>query len=135
MRAGRHADRAVVLLRAIDAVGELCVGREMVELRGQLVVNSGESLSAVVAYARAAVVAFDHASRIARVNPEVVVVAVRGIHLCPRLAAVNRLPRAVVEHPRGVGVLGVGEYVLVVPGASLQVAVVGDELPSVAVVV
>ena len=59
----------------------------------------------------------------------------RSVDLLPRLAGVYRLVRRVVEYPGGVGVLRVGEDVLVVPGPALQITVVGDELPCVAVVV
>ena len=41
-RAG-HADGGVVLLRAVDAVGELVVGGDVVELGGRLVVDRSTS--------------------------------------------------------------------------------------------
>ena len=50
-------------------------------------------------------------------------------------AAVDGLPGLVIENPEGVGVLGVGEDVLVVPGPALEVSVVADEGPGVAVVI
>src|SRR5215475_12946677 len=127
--ARRHADGRVILLRTVHAVGELVVRGDMVELRRQLVVNGRPGVAAVEADAGAAVVALDHTLRVARVDPQVVVVAVRGGHLYEGSAAVGRFPGLVIEDPDRIGVLRVGEDMLVVPWAPLQVAVVADQLP------
>ena len=130
-----HADCTVVLLRPIHSVWELRVGRHMVELRRHLVIYRGECLATVVADARPSIVSLYHPARVSRVNPQVVVVPVRRVHLYPCLAAVNRLPCRIVQHPSRICILWVREDVLVVPRTALQVTVVRHKLPCVAVVV
>ena len=71
-------DGGVVLLRAVDVVGEAVVGGDVVELRGRLVVLSGPALAAVGGDGCAAVVAVDHALGIGGIDPEAVVVAMRS---------------------------------------------------------
>ena len=129
VRAAGHADGGVVLLRAVDPVRNAGVGGDVVELRGRLVVDRRPGVAAVERDAGAAVVALDHAARIGGVDPQIVIVAVRGRHAGEGLAAVGRLPRLQVEHPDGVGVLRIGEHVVVVPGALTQVALRARHLP------
>ena len=76
--AGRHADGGVVLLGTVDAIGSPVVGGDVVELGGHLVVDGRPGLAAVEGNARAAIVALNHAERIAGVDPEVMVVIVGG---------------------------------------------------------
>src|SRR5262249_53701864 len=73
-RRARHRDAAVVLLRAVDPVGEAVVGGDAVELRGGLVANRRPGAAAVVAHRAAAVGAEDHALRVVGIQPQVVVV-------------------------------------------------------------
>ena len=63
-RAAGNADGAVVLLRAVDAVGRLVVGDDGVQLGRGLVVYGAPRIAAVVGDACAAVVALDHAPRV-----------------------------------------------------------------------
>src|SRR4051794_37242469 len=72
-----HADARVVLLRAVDAVGELVMRAKIIELPGQLIVDARKSFAPVKTHARAAVVALDHALRIMWVKPEIMVVTMR----------------------------------------------------------
>ena len=65
----------------VGEVGELVVRGDMVELRRQLVVNGRPGVAAVEGDAGTTVVALDHALRVAGVDPQVVVVTVRGGHL------------------------------------------------------
>ena len=125
----RQADRPVVLLRAIDPVRLLVVRAHVVELRGRLVVDARPRLGAVVRHARAAVIALDHPAGVRRIDPEVVVVAVRRRHLDERLAAVDRLPQRVVRDPHGVDVGRVGEDVHVVPGTAAEPGLLARALP------
>ena len=122
-------------MSSVDAIREPIVGREVIELGGQLVVNGRECVAAVVADAGAAVVAFYDALCVVRVDPDIVIVAVGRRDLGEGFAAVNRLPRAIGENPASVCVLWICEYVLVVPGTALKVAVVAHQLPGVAVIV
>ena len=106
----------------------------MIELRRHLVVDRGPGIAAVERDAGASVVALYHPPRVCRVDPQVVVVAVRGTDFGERLAAVDRLPGVVVQNPDGLSILRVSEYVLVVPGAALQVALIADQLPCIPVI-
>src|SRR2546427_242129 len=97
--ARRHADGCVVLLCPVYPVGELVVRGDMVELRGELVINGRPGVTAVEGDAGTAVVAFDHALGVTWVDPQVVVVAVRCGDLGERSPAVDRFPGLVVEDP------------------------------------
>ena len=134
-RAARDAHRGVVLLAAVDPVRRAHVRGHVVELRGRLVVHAAPALATVERHHAATVVALDHAVRVIRIDPEIVVVAVRDRHLHERLAAVVRSPRVDVQHPRRLGILGIRVDVVVVPGALAQVAVLAAALPVVAAVV
>ena len=127
--------RGVVLLGAIDLVRVLIVSDHMIELRRWLVVDAGPGLATVEADVCASVVAFDHAVGVVRVDPEILVVAVRRWDGTERLAAIDGLPALQVQNPDRVGVARVGEDVHVIPGTPPQVAVVTDHLPGVAAVV
>ncbi len=84
---------------------------------------------------RAAVVALDHPIRVGRVDPEILVVAVRRRDRREGLAAVNRLPALQVQNPDRVLVARVSEDMDVVPGAPPKIALLADSLPGVATVV
>ena len=134
-REAGDAEGRVVLLRAVDAVGHLRIGGDVVELGRGLVVEGGPRGTAVEGDAGAAVVALDHAPRVARVDPQVMVIAVRRGHRRKGAAAVGRLPALQVEHPDGVGILRVGVEVHVIPGAPPQLAVFAEPLPRLAAVI
>ena len=70
------AHAAVVLLRTAHLVGEMVRRRNVVELRGGVVLVAPR-LAAIERHVRAAVVPFDHAPWIVGGDPHVVVVAVR----------------------------------------------------------
>ena len=134
--AGGHRDGGVVLLRTVDAVGPLVVHEDPVDLRGFLFHQAGPALSPVEGDIRAAVVGVDHVHRVVRVDPEVVVVAVRHADaLGEGLAAVNGLVETHIQPVHGVLVLRVGVDVDVVPGALAQVGVAVDPGPAFAAVV
>src|SRR6185436_8978640 len=76
-RAAEDAQRRVVLLRAEDAVREVAVRGDPVDLRGRLAVLRRPGAAAVDRDVHAAVVRLDHAQGIAGVDPQVVIVAVR----------------------------------------------------------
>ena len=134
-RAAGDADGAVVLLRAVDAVRRLVVGDDRVELGGGLVVYGAPGLAGVVGDARAAVVALDHAARVGRVDPEVVLVGVGHVDLLEGRAAVGRPERLGGKDVHGVWVHRVGEHVGVVPGPAAHVLGVVQLLPRLAAVV
>ena len=94
----------------------------------------GPANAAVEGDGGAAVVRLDHAPGVARVNPQVVVVAVRHRRLPERAAAVGGHVEEAVHYPHRFRVLRVSEHVGVVPGAAPAVGVV-DQLPAIAAVV
>src|SRR6476619_439316 len=67
-------DGAVVLLPGVDPVRAAVVRRQVVELAGRLVVPAAPGRTAVDGHHRALVGAGDHALRIGRVDPQVVVI-------------------------------------------------------------
>ncbi len=127
--AARHRDGGVVLLGRVDAIRHLVVDGHVIELRRGLIEDRRPRLAAVEGDGRTAVVAFDHPQRVLRVDPQVVVVAVRHRHLRKGRAAVGRLEQVDVERPQHVGVLGVGEDMVVVPRPLREVGVVGEVDP------
>src|SRR5207249_1539850 len=132
--AAGNADVGVVLRRAIEPVGEAVVHRHAVELRGRLVVLRGPGPAAVVGDGGAAVVAEDHPAGIVRIDPQVVVVAVRHGQVREALPAVGRLVHVDVGQVDRVGVLRVGVDPRVVPRALADLVLVVDVGPLLAVV-
>ncbi len=131
----QDAHSGVVLLRAIDAVGEVVIGHDAVKLRGGLVVVGAPVFAAVEGYLCAAVVAYDHALVIFGRYPEVVVVAVGCFIRFEGAPAVGGLVIIHIEHIHNVGVFGIGIDAGVVPGALAQGAVFVELLPALAAVV
>ncbi|GBD16679.1 hypothetical protein HRbin26_01582 [bacterium HR26] len=134
-RAARHADRGVVLLRAVDTVGNLVVGDDVVELGRRLVIDRGPARAAVEGDAGAAVVPLDHPERVVGVDPERMVVAVGGGHAVEGRPAVDRLPEAVVLDPDRVRIFWIGGDVHVVPGAGTEQRLLAEADPGLAVVI
>ena len=132
--AGRRRDRRVVLLRRVEAIRRPRVGGDVVVLGRRLVVERRPRRTAVERNGRAAVVAFDHPERIVRVDPEIVVVAVRDRLPGECLARVARAIGVHVQDPDRLGVLWVREDVRVVPGPLPQLAVLGALRPALATV-
>jgi hypothetical protein len=133
-RAAEDAQGRVVLLRAEDAVGEVAVGRDAVDLRGRLVVLAGPGPAAVGADVHAAVVGLDHALRVGGVDPEIVVVAVRRADGGEGLAAVLGAVEADVDDVDRLLVPGIGIDAGVVPGALAQLPVLVGLLPGLAAI-
>src|SRR2546430_5745330 len=88
--AARDADGAVVLLRPAQPVREVGRRDHVVELRRGLVVEGGPGRSAVLANRGPAVTAVDHALRVARTDPQRVVVAVWSVQVGEGLARIHR---------------------------------------------
>ena len=73
-----HGDRAAVLLGAVDAVGKLVVGGDVIKLRGGLVVPGGPGLAAIEADGRALIDAEREVRRVFGVDPNLVVIVAAG---------------------------------------------------------
>ncbi len=122
-RAGDGAgdgDRGLVLLRAVDPVGDALVHRHAVDLGRRLVVLARPGAAAVQADPGAAVVAQDHALGLVGVDPQVVVVAEARADDGEGAAAVDRLVQLDVREVDGVGLPRIGVDPAVVPGALAQ---------------
>src|SRR5207247_8745119 len=114
------------------AIWKVVVGGDAIELRGGLVLERGPALAAVHGDRRATVVRLGHPQRIVRVDPEVVVVAVRRRDGRPRLPAVFRLVESDVDDVDAVGIFGISIDARVVPGALAEVAAVAGLGPRLA---
>src|SRR5205807_8603717 len=122
LRAAGHRDGGVVLLRAVQPVGRPRVGGDVIQLGGGLVIDRRPRRTRVVGDHCTAVVAFDHALAVGRVDPQIVVIAVWDRERGERLAAVVGLPGLYVQYPYGFRIARVGEDVVVVPGTLPQVS-------------
>ena len=128
-----HADAGVVLLGAVDdVVRRAPVGVHGVELRRELVVDGAPGCAGVERHGGAAVVALDHAPVVVRVDPQIVVVAVRSGYPREVRAGVGGLPHPEVVDVHRILVPRVREDVHVVPGAVAQVLAVACERPGLA---
>src|SRR5712692_4670196 len=125
----------VVLLRAVDVVGEAVVRDDVVELRGGLVVLARPGFSAVHRDGGAAVVPVDHAPRVGGVDPQGVMVAVRHHQQGELLPAVGGAVGSGIEHIDRVGIRRVSDDVRVIPGALAEAVVVVDAAPFFAAIV
>ena len=88
--AAGNGDGAAVLLRAVNAVGKIIVGGDVIHLRGRLVIPGGPCFAAIETDGRALIDAEHQVVRILWVDPNlVIIVAARSAaHNLDRLAAV-----------------------------------------------
>src|SRR6185312_6101734 len=100
-------DGGVVLLGAVDAVGILIVHGDLIDLGGGLIELRAPGLAAIERHVGAAVIALDHVERVFGVDPDGVIVAVRGALGAEGLAAVGALEPVLVADVDHVGVIGV----------------------------
>ena len=117
MRGSRRG--AAVLLRAVDPVREPVVGGDVVELRGRLVVPGAPGLPAVHADDGALVGAEDHAARIGRIDPQLVVI-VAARRALQRQERLSRVGRPVQRHVAGIDrvrILRIHRHAAEVPAA------------------
>ena len=126
---------AGVLLRAVDAVGHGGVGDHVIELRGGLIVLARPVLAAIESYGDATVVGGDHAARVAGIDPQAVIVAVRNFNFVEEMAAVGGFESLHVHHVNGVFIARIGDDVHVIPGALPQAVAGIDEVPGFAAVI
>ena len=120
-RVAGDADAGIILLRAIDAVGELVVGTDVIELGGELVVDRAKGCAAVEGDVGPTVITLDHTLIVLGVDPEAVIIAVGGGNRFPIFAAVGRFPEAQVADVNGIRILGIGVDMQVIPGAVTQI--------------
>ena len=112
--------RTVVLLAAVQLVRKAVIHRHVIKLRRGLIVLRAPTLATIQRDRRAAIVRIDQVIRVGRVDPEAVIVAMRGGHIGERAPAVDALEQWRVAHPHHLGVLRIGRDVHVIPRARLN---------------
>src|SRR5438552_2988832 len=128
------SDGGVVLLRAVDVIGEILVECHAIELRCGLIIHGAPALASIERNDGAAVIAFDHSFRIVRCNPEIVIVAMRRSDRVKGVASVTGTMKADVKHVDIVQVLRIGVDVRVIPGALGKTVLLVDPRPVLAAV-
>ena len=125
----RDAHVRVVLLRAVDVIGEGVVDRDVIELRRRLIALRRPSLAAVHRDARTAVIGVAEACGIFWINPEPVMITVPAGEKRECLAAVHGAKRARVQNVNRVGRFRVRVNLAEIPGALAEAAVVVHARP------
>src|SRR5579875_775438 len=119
-RATGQTDARVILLAAVHAVGYLRIGGHVIKFCGGLIILGRPARTAVEGDTRTTVIALYHALRILRVNPQIVIIGMRGGNIKKGTPAVNGLPCQHVENPERVRVLRMSINVHIVPGTMTQ---------------
>ncbi len=131
-----HRDGGIVLLGTVQAVGELIVDRDPVELRCRLIPLGRPRATPVERDRGAPVVALHHDVGVVGVDPQRVAVAVRHRgHGQVARAAVHRLVEENVVDPDRVLVLRISGDAHVVPRTVPELLLAGELAPRVAAVV
>ena len=133
--AAGHAQAGVVLLRPIHIVGLMTVEIEMVDLRCGLVVYARPGKPAIQGDASAAIVAMDHDAVVARMDPQVMVIAVGRGDLSEVMPAIGRFPEVQVVDVNRIGIDGVGGQVHIIPGARDKAVVLAADDPALAIII
>ena len=131
----RDGNGGVVLLRAVNAVRELVVGSDVIELRGGLIVDAGPGGASIETDCAAAIIRIDDPPGVLRIDPERMRVAVRHVDLSERLATIDRAIDGEVHDVHRVFVLRIGGHERVVPRAHPEARIGGGAFPRVAGVV
>ena len=97
----------------------LILGPDRRELGRGLIVLPRPARTAIERHIGAAVIRIDHVQVVARIDPVIVMVAVRGVDFLPGLATVYGFHERHVQHPHRVLVGRIGGDVVVIPGASV----------------
>src|SRR5258708_6881522 len=135
--AAENVYAAAILLRAVNVVREFIVDRNVVELRGGLVVPTAPGVAAIYAHARALIAAKDHALRIAGIDPQSVIVIAAGRALDGHkvLACVSGAIDGNVGQVNGVGIFGINREFAEVPQTSADARVCSGASPGLAAIV
>ena len=137
--AARDTPRAALLLAAANAVREIVVGVDVIELRGRLVVPGAPSVAAVERHHGTLIGCEHHDLRVVRIDPAVLVVIAAGgaPEGGERAAAVDRLPGHGAGDDHLVSVLGVEQRHgdVAATDAARGAGVLGDADPALAGIV
>ena len=133
--AAGHAQAGVVLLRAINVIGLVAIDIDVIKLRRRLVVNARPGQPAIQRDAGAAVVAVDHDLVVARMYPEIVIIAMRRGDLAEVVPAIGRFPKTEVVDVNRIRVSRVSGQVHVIPGARDEAVVLAADHPGLAIII
>ena len=133
--AALRAYARVVLLAAVDVVRFQVIDIHAIELRGGLVVLRTPTPGAIHGDRRTAIIGIGEDLRVARVDPEAMIVAMGRVDDGKGLAAVDGAGERRVDDPDDVGILRVGHDVGVVPGARADQPVIAEPAPALAGVI
>ncbi len=124
----RYAHGRVILLRAANVIGKVLGDGDVIELSGrEILLRPG--LAAVERHVCAAVVAVDHAFRIVRCDPQIVVVAVRHTNRLVRFAAIGGFEECSIQDVDRVAIFRIGVNARVVKRPLPYFAIFADLLP------
>ena len=126
---GGDAYGAVVLLRAVNAIGKIVVRGDVIKLRGWLIHLRGPIFAAIHGNGGAAIVAVDHAIGIIGIDPQTVMVAVRSGDAFERFASIDGTIQPGVGDIDFVGIFRVGPQVREIPGALPEAMIFIDKRP------
>ncbi len=124
----------IVLLRAIEAVGKLVVHRDLVDFGRGLVGLYRPGAATIARHVGAAIIGLHDQLAVLRVDPHIVVVAVRGGLVLEALAAIGGAEPVLVADEQLVGVVGVDAQRGVIEGPRGQLAVAVDQCPGLAAI-
>src|SRR5712692_6144025 len=104
----RNDDRGVVLLSAVESVGELVIQPDAIDFSSWLIQLRRPGATAVERNIGAPVVGLDHDLAVFRIDPDVVIVAMRSAKDRKRLAAVGGFKESFRARVNHVGIRRVG---------------------------
>ena len=116
-------------MSAIDAIGENIIDIDPIELRSGHVRLAAPGPSAIHADDGSAIIRQDHVARVVRIDPEIMVITMLGIHRLPGLATIGGFQHWGAEYINHLIVLWVREQFDIIPGPLDQAMVVGDLVP------
>ena len=106
-RQAGHDHRRIVLLRAVDAIRILVVHGHLIDFGGRLVILRTPGAAAIQRNVGAAVVRLHHELRVLRIDPDIVVVAMRRVGAAERLAAIGASKPVFVADENDIGIVGI----------------------------
>src|SRR5438067_5513432 len=123
--------RTTVLLRAIDPVRKSIVGDHVIKLAGGLVVPGTPRSAGVARDDCALIAAHDHALRLFRIDPQLVIVvaARRAFPGGERCSTVDGLVRGSIRNVNDVGIFWIDAEFAEIPAALPEPAIVRNALP------
>ena len=133
--AAGDGDGRIVLLRAVNVIGEAVIRNHVVKLRRRLVTLRRPAFPSVQSHRRSSIVGLDHAVGVERVDPQSMIVAMRHVDAAERSSPVDRPDEFHVQNVQHVRVLRIGDDVHVIPRPLRQPVLAVNQRPLAAPVV